>query len=338
VRTKLLPGLLFFAISLGLGYSGLHRFDPRRVEGLGDTQRYVRMVDGTSAWTDQQDLRVLIPMIARPISGLAKGRIGTWNADFLALLIVNSFFVAWSGLLLFSIGRRVTGDPETALAGALLYLLTFNIANVALAGLVDSAEAWAMLAITWALFAEKWRWIPLIGILGALGKETTIPMLFVFSLAWAWCLMRSGRRAGSLYVIAVLMLACQLATVVAVKAVLTGEVVPPWELANATRKFAGFANAFSGALFNHELLYAFGWLLPFGIFRLRKLPSIWRLSTLATLGIVIALSVWWGVGGNVARPIFNVIGPMLALSTAMLMMELIRRERAPAQTSFLSGQ
>jgi hypothetical protein len=29
---------------------------------------------------------------------------------------------------------------------------------------------------------------------------------------------------------------------------------------------------------------------------------------------------------------------MLALSTAMLMMELIRRERAPAQTSFLSGQ
>jgi hypothetical protein len=332
VRARLILGSLFFLISLGLGYPGLHRYNPRNVEGLKDTQRYVEMVNGTAAWTAQQELRVLVPFLARPISRVSVGHIGAWNSDFFGLLIVNSFFVAWAAILLLSIGERVTGDRHVATIASLLYLLTFNIANVQLAGLVDSVEAWALLAVTWALFNERWALIPLIGIAGALGKETTVPLLLAFCIAWSWRLGSSKSGSRSLYWATAALLIAQAATLMLIRAGLTGEFLLPWQLVTSSRMFSDLGDALSRTVFSREVLYSFGWLLPLGLLRLRRLPSIWIVASAASLFVMTVLSIWWGVAGNVARPAFNAVGPILTLSVAIFLDDITTRrtETAPA--------
>ena len=193
VLARLILGFLFFAICLGLGYPGVSRYDPTQVQGLRDTQRYVAMLDGTAGWKTQQELRVLVPFLARPFYRASIGRVGTWQPEFFALLVVNSVFVAWAAVLLVGIGERVTGSYVTGLTASFLYLLSFNVANIQLAGLVDSVEAWALIALTWALVKKRWVLIPLIGVVGALGKETSSPLAYVFCAAW-FCDSRSPNR------------------------------------------------------------------------------------------------------------------------------------------------
>lgn len=328
MRARLIPGFLFFAICLGLGYPGLNRYDPRQVEGLRDTQRYVDMMDGRSARTE---LRVLVPLLARPISRATDGRIGSWNADFFALLVVNSLLVAWTAVLLLSIGERVTGDRQVALIASLLYLLNFNIANVQLAGLVDSVEAWALLAVTWALLTNRWALIPLIGVFGALGKETSIPLLFFFCAAWWWCLASSKAVPRFPYRAIGALLLGQVATVVAVHAVITGEFVPPWELVTSPGSTSARSSSVA-TLLNREMLYSFAWLLPLGLLRLRRLPGPWLVASAASLVVAMALGIWWGVFGNVVRPAFNAIGPILTLSAAIFLGDVVKARTDQAQT------
>ena len=68
MRARLILGLLFFAICLGLGYPGVSRYDPRQVEGLRDTRRYVAMLEGTAGWKTQQELRVLVQRFSSLVS------------------------------------------------------------------------------------------------------------------------------------------------------------------------------------------------------------------------------------------------------------------------------
>ncbi|HYN80342.1 MAG TPA: hypothetical protein VES88_02495 [Gemmatimonadaceae bacterium] len=329
VHARLILGLLFFAICLGLGYPGVSRYDPKEVEGLRDTRRYVEMLEGTAGWTTQQELRVLVPFLARPIYRAAVGRVGTWSPEFLALLIVNSAFVAWAAVLLAGIGERVTQSYVIGLTGSLLYLLSFNVANVQLAGLVDSVEAWSIIAMTWALVSKRWAIIPLIGIVGALGKETSIPLTFTFCAAWCLRLATTKSAPRALYLATVALLVLQVATITLVRAGLTGETLLPWEMVTATRRLQ-FGDALVGSVFNREMLYAFGWLLPLGLWRLRRLPVEWLIAAGASLLVALGIGVWIGVTGNVARPAFNAVGPMLSLSVAILLAEVAR---GPARQS-----
>jgi hypothetical protein len=321
VRARLILGLLFFAICLGLGYPGVSRYDPKQVYGLHDTRRYVGMIEGTVGWKTQQELRVLVPFLARPIYHAALGRVGTWRPEFLALLIVNSVFVAWAAVLLVGIGERVSQPYVIGLTSSLLYLLSFNIANVQLAGLVDSVEAWAMIAMTWALLSKRWAIIPLIGIIGALGKETSIPLAFAFCAAWCLRLAMTKSAPRALYLATAALLVVQLATITVVHSALTGVMLLPWEQVTAIRRLP-FAQALIGSVFNREMLYAFGWLLPLGLFRLRRLPSEWVIATATSLLVALGMAVWFGVAGNVSRPAFNAVAPLLSLSAAILIVEL----------------
>ena len=321
MRARLILGFLFFAICLGLGYPGVSRYDPKQVEGLRDTRRYVAMLEGTAGWKTQQELRVLVPFLARPIYRTAVGRVGTWRPAFLALLIVNSVFVAWAAVLLVAIGERVGGSYVIGLTSSFVYLLSFNVANVQLAGLVDSVEAWAIVALTWALLTKRWAIIPLIGIIGALGKETSIPLAFAFCAAWCLRLAMTKSAPRALYVATAALLIAQLATITVVRSSLTGAMLLPWEQVTDFRRL-GFAQALVGSVFNHEMLYAFGWLLPLGLFRLRRLPSEWLISATASLVVALSIGVWFGVTGNASRPAFNAVGPVLSLSVAILLAEL----------------
>ncbi len=325
MRARLLTGFLFFAICLGLGYAGLQRFDPTTTEGVRDSRRYVEIVAGTSRWTVQQELRVLVPFLARPISRMTAGRVGNWNPNLLGLLVVNSFFVAWAAVLLMSIAARVVANDKVAPIASFLYLLTFNITNFQLAGLVDSVEGWAMLAITWALFNERWRYVPLIGIAGALGKETTLALVLPFCIAWASQLARDRKRFRPAAIATAALLVAQLSTLVILRFALTGDLVMPWELANSDRKFTSLSGAVSGVLFNHELLYTFAWLLPLGLLRVRQLPAAWIISSAASLATIMLLGVVWGVGGNVSRPAFSAVAPILTVSAAIWLCDLWAR-------------
>ncbi len=321
VRARLILGLLFFAICLGLGYPGVSRYDPRQVEGLHDTRRYVAMLEGTAGWNTQQELRVLVPFLARPIYHAAVGRVGTWRPEFVALLVVNSVFVAWAAVLLVGVAERVTQSYVIGLTSSLLYLLSFNIANVQLAGLVDSVEAWAIIAMTWALLNKRWAIIPLIGVVGALGKETSIPLTFAFCAAWCLRLAMTKSAPRALYLATAALLVAQLATITVVRSSLTGALLFPWEQVTDIRRL-GVAQALVGLALNREMLYAFGWLLPLGLFRLRRLPSEWLIAGGASLLVALGMGVWFGVTGNASRPAFNAVGAMLSVSAAILLAEL----------------
>jgi hypothetical protein len=156
--------------------------------------------------------------------------------------------------------------------------------------------------------------------------------LFTFCIAWSWRLAASKKGSRSLYLATATLLIAQAATLMLIRAGLTGEFLLPWQLVTSSRMFSDLGEAFSRTVFNREVLYSFGWLLPLGLLRLRRLPGVWIVASVASLLVMTALCIWWGVAGNVARPAFNAVGPILTLSVAMFLDDITKRraETAPA--------
>jgi len=100
--------------------------------------------------------------------------------------------------------------------------------------------------------------------------------------------------------------------------VLAGSLVWPWQVAVHLYTSVNFARALLKILTTPGFWYFFAWLCPFGIWKLRSLPRPWLIA--AAMGTVAALlmGAWRDAGANAARPIFNVVGPMLSLSVAIL--------------------
>lgn len=323
MKAKLILSAVFFSICFGLGYAPLNRYDPASVLGLSDAHSYVAMVEGRPNASPKHSVRVLVPLLARPIARVADGRTGSWNPALFALLVVNSAFVAWAAVLLLTIGEIITGDRRVGLIASLIYLLTFNVTNFQLAGLVDSVEAWALIAVTWALLARRWLLVPLIGIVGALGKETSIPLILVFCAAWVVSLavMRPNDRPP--YWTLVSLLVAQIAAVEAVHIGVAGHLVAPWHLSSdVTIAYAG--QNFPAMAMIRELFYSFVWLLPLGIPRLKDLPREWIISSAAALVVVLGLTLGVSVGENATRPAFNALGPILALSAGVFLNRLLK--------------
>ena len=317
MKAKLILSAVFFSICFGLGYAPLNRYDPASAIGTSDVRSYVAMVDGRQDVPAKRAVRVLVPLLARPIAHAANGRIGTWNPALFAILVVNSAFVAWTAILLLAIGEIITGYARVGLIASLIYLLTFNVTNFQLAGLVDSVEAWAIVAVTWALLKRRWLLVPLIGIIGALGKETSVPLVLVFCIAWVVTLavMRSEERPP--YWIVVALLFAQVVAVEAVHFSITGLIAAPWNLSSVGITFSYAGQKFPLTAMLRELGYSFVWLLPLGIPRLKDLPRVWIISSAASLVVVFALTMGVSVGENASRPAFNVLGPILAVSAAI---------------------
>jgi hypothetical protein len=200
---------------------------------------------------------------------------------------------------------------------ATLYLLSFAIPNLQLAAMIDSGEACFLLALTWSLLTNRWWLLPVWGLLGALTKETFVPLASVFTLAW-WII--DGRQAGrgrlnALWLIS--MSAVGLATVTIFHAVISGQTAWPWhtELLNPE---VGYLARLRESILSPSFWYVFYWLLPLGVWRLRHLPRTWVTASVFSAFTALALGAYKGVSGNVARPMFNTIGPLLSLSAALL--------------------
>ena len=108
-----------------------------------------------------------------------------------------------------------------------------------------------------------------------------------------------------------------LATVTIFRSVISGHTAWPWhtELLNPEM---GYLARLRDSILSRSFWYVFYWLLPLGVWRLRDLPRTWATASIFSAFTALALGAYKGVSGNVARPIFNTIGPLLSLSAALL--------------------
>src|SRR5437870_7676961 len=186
-RDAVILWLLFFVICCGLGYPTLSRYDPAHTEGLTDSIVYQQMVVGPAAPRRRAEVfggRILVPYTARLFYFIVGSRLNTWNPVALSMLLSAALFCATTALLLVVVGLYVLGNLNISLLAATLYLLSFAIPNLQLAGLIDSGESLLMLALGWSLISRKWWLLPLWGVGGALAKETFLPFAVVFAIVW----------------------------------------------------------------------------------------------------------------------------------------------------------
>ena len=325
VRYFLVLWPLFFAICFGLGYPTLRRYDPRTTEGLSDASKYYATVTGadTSAFKEMFRCRILVPYVARPFYWFAQTYLHTWNPGFFGLLMANALFCATTVCFVVSLGNRLFKDLGPALVAATLYLLSFAIPNLQLAGLIDAGEACFMAAIIWSLLTGRWYLLPLWGVLGALAKETFVPFSCVFAFTWWLAAGHQNKRrpsglnwAEGKWIVALAIVG--LATVMAVHSAVAGELRWPWSIVGQARAPVNFLVALWNCLTERSFWYVFGWLIPLGIWRLKYFPRPWLVAAIATSVLAIILGAYSNAGGTVGRGVFNIIGPLLSLAVALL--------------------
>jgi hypothetical protein len=322
-RRLLVHWLLFFVIALGIGYPAVSRFDPRTVPGCADSSKYYEMVVGEPAAASQQLLRPLVPWVARPIARLTAGHLPSRDPVAFGLLIASALFSATGALILLHIGETHAGLPAaTALAGTLLYFLNFAVHNKHLGcGLVDSGESSVMLALYWLLFARKFFLLPVVGVLGALAKETFIPMATLATLGWAAVEFRQKRWSAAHGFWLVAMLVVGLTVNVLLQFAAYDRLILPWAFAAQIRddpwaRDVSLLKGLIGCLTDRQFWYIFGWLLPLGALTLKQMPGPWLGASLGGAAAALAMGAWINAGGVAAPAIFNAIGPILSLSAA----------------------
>jgi hypothetical protein len=184
--------------------------------------------------------------------------------------------------------------------------------------MVDSGEAFFLIAATGLMLREQWHFLPLVAVLGAASKETFVVFLAVF--AGTWALAGPQRRAALLWTTASVV--ASLATVTILLSLSAGHAVWPWGFASGLGSGSSYARSAIACVTNRTFWYVFIWLLPLGLVRIRSLPRSWVLGCAAAAVVAIALSAYHNQpqdAGAAARALFNIAGPMLSVSTALLL-------------------
>jgi hypothetical protein len=319
---------LFFMICLGLGYSTLNRYDPSQSTGISDAKHYFNMVkSGIQSAGGHWRYRVLIPYAAKPISWLVKNRVGDWNYISFSLLVINSLFCAASALLIIIIGRKLIGDFSVSLTGALFYLLSAPVVNGQLAGLVDSGETFFLSALMLAMITNRWYYLPIIGILGALTKESFVPISIPLALTFLYF---NNMKEGSYklpFLSIIIMIIMSMLSVIIIRSIAMGSMVYPWEIVSQEHRSVGIFSVLLLNIFNISFWYNYIWLIPLGIVRLKYLPDKIIYAYASATVLILFLGAWNNGGaGNISRILFNTIGPLLCLSAALLIFTIFFKE------------
>lgn len=334
--------LLFFLIAGGLGYPILNRYDPRQTPGLSDVKIYAEMVTGSaSTEAGHVRFRVLVPWIAKAVyridAKLDAGRSATWNPVMFSLLVADSIFVAATAVLMVLLGVSHLGSSAVGLVAALLYFVNFAVPNLRLAGLVDAGEGFFMLALFWSLAECRFWPLPVIAILGTLAKESFIPLSITFSAAW-WLAARRDvssalhvplkirlqRRSKKIAIWIAISWGASVVTFLGLHRAIGGSVVNPVEFALSLHHTGDYVRHIAASLADRQLWYIFLWLLPLAIPNLKQISRPWVAATAATCAVAFALDAFYGgAPGTVGRALFTVAGPLLSLSSAMLLVDLV---------------
>jgi hypothetical protein len=324
---------VLFLICAGLGYPSLRRFDPRdprtnfdhshalyHAQALGDAQEASEF-----STLVHYRYRLLVPALARPFARLGQGRVGTWEPGYFGLLVANAFFCSATALLLFVLARDLLGSSARALHAPLFYLLTFGVANYHLAGLVDTGEACVMTALVWCLHRGYWFSLPLLGVVGALAKETFVPFSFAFAAGWIVLDARAPRAAFGWLLLEAL---AGLATLTTLFSIGNGRLVFLWEIGRSGTTAYGLVQRTTQLAGDLGLVYLFGWLFPLGAPGLRRCPTPWLGGAAACAATVVGLGIFNGEPG-VSRSLFDVLGPLLSVGCAATIAQLFP-DQSPA--------
>jgi len=308
--------LLLFVICFGLGYPTLNRYSPPATHGLSDSLQYYHLVEeGPHAAFGHWKYRILVPFLAKPIYWVVRGRLGSWNPTAFALLVVNSGFCAAAATLLSSLIFRLYQNSVLAVTASFAYLLNFTVANYEVSGLVDSAEAFWFLALTWSLMRRRWLVLPIIGLLAGLSKETFVPGAFVFAAVWIFSEPNEWTKACA-GILGMTLVA--LTTVIVVRSTIEHALVTPWQIVAQEKVVsAGVLHNFLAIVGSWTFWLTLIW-IPFLFFAAKRIPKAWCYGAVGGAIAALGLAVWNNAGGgNTARPLFNVLGPVLALSFAL---------------------
>jgi len=325
----ILWGSLLFSICFGLGYPTLGRYDPTADPGLSDSLQYFRLVQqGPQAAVGHWKYRILVPYLAKPVYWVVRGRLGNWNPVSFALLIVNSVFCAAAAFIVSLLAYQVSANGTVAIAAAFAYLLNFLVSNFHLSGLVDSAEAFLFALLTGTLISRKWILLPVIGLLMGLAKETSVPIAFVFAATWVW--IESPPQKTKAFAEIILMTIIGLVTVLIVRSVIDQTLVTPWHIAAQERTSTSTLHNLLGVIGGWKFWLALIW-LPFLAFAAKRFQKGWFYGAIAAALAAFVLSVFNDAGGNAARPIFNVLGPLFTISFALMPELLEVRQSQPSE-------
>jgi hypothetical protein len=249
---------------------------------------------------------------------MAKGRIASWNPALFGMLMASSLLTAATAVVIIAIGLRCGLSYVTSLIGAMLFLVNFAVPNWNLAGYIDSGEAFFLALVTWSLLSARWYLLPLWAIPGALAKETFAPFAFVFALVW-WLTERPLRSTKLLWIFALGILGCAAVflSLSAFGGFFSG--ATQYTVTMAMYSQVGFINALIRCLKAREFWYIFIWLLPLGLLRLKRMDRRWIWATSATFLLALLFGAYNDALGNTARAFFNISGPLLSLSVAVLL-------------------
>lgn len=320
---------LFFLIAWGLGYPILNRYDPRQTPGLTDVKGYAAIVAGSiQPSAGHVRFRVLVPWIGRPFYRLAQGNVGSWDPVRFGLLTADSLFVAATALLIVVLGSRQFGSYAVSLIASLLYFCNFAVPNLRLTGLVDAGEGFFLLALLWSLTELKLWALPFIAALGALSKESFVPISVAFTAAW-WLVSEKDFRSWRLATSIVSSWIASLAAIVGVQSWITGQFANPIDFVLALHGNHQYLRHFLASLADRNLWYIFVWLLPLGIPHLGRFPKSWLIPTAAATAMVFVLDGYYGgEAGTVGRALFSVAGPLLAMSAASFLVGTLEQNTA----------
>jgi hypothetical protein len=330
-RQVVLLWLLFFAICAGLGYPVLNRYDPRQCPGMGDVIQYADVMVHGAGRMGRNSLRVLQPWAARPIYWLVREGIGPWDPIAFALLCTASAFVATEVLVLMVLARKMTHEVPAALLAGLLFVVNFWVPNSMLIGMVDASECLFLLLTAWAMYRRLFWVLPFLGVLGTLSKETFAVLGTALCVGWQltadW---RARRFAIKPYLAIGAFAGLALFTPTAVRLLILGQWVWPWEQALEQRSEASLSQGFLDLIKDPGFYYGFVWLLPLACPQLRRLPWEWLAGTLLAGAVAVVLGTMHDAGGtNVGRPLFSLLGPPLSIGAALTLLRFGAGRPAP---------
>lgn len=319
----LLLFLLFFLMCCGLGYPSLNRVDWRQAPGgLDDVLVYAGLVTTppTPDLNQHMQFRVLVPYLARPIYRVAKNHIGTWDPIMFGFLVVNSFFVALTVIVLLIVVHGQLGSYTVALGSALIYLLNFAVPNLRLVGLIDAGEAFFLMMLVWSLSKQEgYRMLPVWAVVGATAKESFVPFLMVFTLSWWLCSRKALRSPSTAAAWIVASWFAALGSLTALQWGITHVFRSPLRFGLDLHQNSAYVAHFVSSIGDRNLWYIFSWLLPLSLSRLKRFPRNWRVATAMTSVTAIALDTYYGgAPGTIGRALFSIAGPLLCASVALL--------------------
>jgi hypothetical protein len=90
----------------------------------------------------------------------------------------------------------------------------------------------------------------------------------------------------------------------------------------------GYLSRLIRALSSRSFWYVFIWLLPLGLAGIKRLPRAWVIASIVGAAMALIMGVYRNIEGNMARPLFDVLGPMLSLSVALWLSRSLLEPRA----------